>query len=449
MSAAFEVRIEWLEAPGVSTPELAATWARYEIWSNNRCVTQVEAADGTFRRSVYGSLYPLAEWVASNWWVLTSNIRPSAVDTRYWTWPNVRTHPWLRQHNLRGAGDGMAWPDLTVVTEGAVTRIVWVPDADRPLGPVRFASSGDALDRAEEVVEGLASIVYHVLERLAEERLPKTRLAEEWDAVSRADDEEREFYRTVARLGLDPYSITDQMAAEVVDIASKLPPELSDDFFDSADPTALAGAAEWTRKAMVAADRASAKASAPLDPLYEAVSYSTEEPADVAKSARNGEKPWTFGYAMASRLRHELNVENTDQFDTSPWVGVSDVSAPSNGIQGIATVRNSRCGLVLGGLRAVRSTRFGQARALGRVLARPQQHSFVLSAARGYDERVAGAFAAELLAPAEGIRQSLDAIGKHDDAALEAVARHFRVSPLLVRHQYDNQIARTSYRIFL
>src|SRR5713101_4285320 len=216
MSAAFEVRIEWLEAPGVSTPELAATWARYEIWSNNRCVTQVEAADGTFRRSVYGSLYPLAEWVASNWWVLTSNIRPSAVDTRYWTWPNVRTHPWLRQHNLRGAGDGMAWPDLTVVTEGAVTRIVWVPDADRPLGPVRFASSGDALDRAEEVVEGLASIVYHVLERLAEERLPKTRLAEEWDAVSRADDEEREFYRTVARLGLDPYSITDQMAAEVV-----------------------------------------------------------------------------------------------------------------------------------------------------------------------------------------------------------------------------------------
>jgi hypothetical protein len=135
MSFGFEVRIEWLDAPDVRTPELAATWARYEIWVAGKCVTQVEAPDGTFRRSVYGSLYPLAEWVASNWWLLTSHIRPSAVEMRYWTWPNVRTYPWLRQHNLRGAGDGMAWPDLTLVAEGAVTRIAWTPDTDRPLGP--------------------------------------------------------------------------------------------------------------------------------------------------------------------------------------------------------------------------------------------------------------------------------------------------------------------------
>jgi hypothetical protein len=35
----------------------------------------------------------------------------------------------------------------------------------------------------------------------------------------------------------------------------------------------------------------------------------------------------------------------------------------------------------------------------------------------------------------------LDAIDKNDDAAMEAVAQHYRVSPLLVRHQFDNQIA--------
>jgi hypothetical protein len=64
MTIGFDVNIEWLEAPGVTTPELAATWARYEIWVGDRCITQVEAADGTFRRSVYGSIYPLAQWVA-------------------------------------------------------------------------------------------------------------------------------------------------------------------------------------------------------------------------------------------------------------------------------------------------------------------------------------------------------------------------------------------------
>jgi Zn-dependent peptidase ImmA (M78 family) len=86
------------------------------------------------------------------------------------------------------------------------------------------------------------------------------------------------------------------------------------------------------------------------------------------------------------------------------------------------------------------------ARALGRILARPEQQQFVLSSARSQDEKVARAFAAELLAPTEGIRLALETIGKDDDSALESVARRFRVSPLLVRHQYDNQIAESFRR---
>ena len=184
MSDAFGVRLEWLDAPGVSTPELGSTWARYEIWIGDRCATQVEDSDGMFRRSVYGSLYPLAEWVAANWWVLGHDIRPSAVDSRYWTWPSVRAQPWLAHHNLRAAGDGMAWPNLTLVSEGNITRAVWVPDRDRTLGPVRFVSVGEAWARSEEVTEGLAKLVDHVLDRLAEAGLPKTRLSEEWTEIA-------------------------------------------------------------------------------------------------------------------------------------------------------------------------------------------------------------------------------------------------------------------------
>src|SRR5271166_6456698 len=90
----------------------------------------------------------LAADASRNWWLLTSHVRPSAVDTRYWTWQNVRTYPWLRQHNFRGAGDGMAWPDLTLVPEGAVTRIVWSQDYRRHLAPIRFASDGSYIVRA-------------------------------------------------------------------------------------------------------------------------------------------------------------------------------------------------------------------------------------------------------------------------------------------------------------
>jgi hypothetical protein len=45
MNTPFDFRIEWQNATGVTTPELAATWARYEIWLGDRRVTQVEASD--------------------------------------------------------------------------------------------------------------------------------------------------------------------------------------------------------------------------------------------------------------------------------------------------------------------------------------------------------------------------------------------------------------------
>jgi hypothetical protein len=441
MSDALDVRIEWLEAPGVTTPELAKTWARYEIWVGNRCVTQVEASPGTFRRSVYGSLYPLAEWVARNWWVLNYHIRPSAVESRYWAWGNCDIYPWLKQHNLRGAGDGMAWPDLTMVPEGAVTRLSWHPDDDYSLWPIRFASGGGILARASEVSEGLAGIVEEVLGRLAEESLPKTSLAEEWDAVARADQDEQEFCRAVARLGIDPYAVSDQTAEEVIAVASELPAELVSDFFDSADASGLHDAAEWTRRAVAGAERASGKATASLLPLFE---VAAAEDLGVGRALEVGQ-PWTIGYAMARQVRRYLDVSELDQFDVSPWVAVGGVRGPSRGVQGIAAVREGRCGLVLGeSALGGSASRFGRARALGRVLARPDQQHFVLSRAHGHDERIAGAFAAELLAPADGIRQCLDAIGSYGDAAIDAVARQFKVSSLLVQHQFNNQIARAT-----
>jgi hypothetical protein len=136
-----------------------------------------------------------------------------------------------------------------------------------------------------------------------------------------------------------------------------------------------------------------------------------------------------------------LQVPAVQRFDVAPWVGTTVAGTSSAGIQGVAAIHDDRCGLVASDSRL---NHFRQARALGRTLLNPEQRSFVLSAARGYEERVARAFAAELLAPAEGIRQALAEFGRHDDAALEAVAQRFRVSPLVVRHQYDNQLTRVA-----
>jgi hypothetical protein len=283
----------------------------------------------------------------------------------------------------------------------------------------------------------LAKIVNNVIDRLAEADLTKTPLAEEWASIANSGNEEVSFCETAARMGLDPYSVSDETADDIVNAASAIPREVLGDFFDSADASNLNSAVEWTREAILAAAEAAIEANRSLLDVRDAISDETASLRDALD-----ERPWRLGYAMARRLRGELAVLDTDFFDVAPWVGTAEVRAPDRGLYGFATVSDDRCGVVFGipGLGA-NTKRFGQARALGRILAHRQQRQFILSAVRSRDERVARAFAAELLAPAQGIRQMLEAIGGDDDSTLETIADRYRVSPLLVRHQYDNQIA--------
>ncbi|WP_144120902.1 ImmA/IrrE family metallo-endopeptidase [Catellatospora sichuanensis] len=428
-----EVRIEWLDAPSVVTPELAATWARYEIWVGDTCITQVETGDGTYRRSVFGSLYPLAEWIATNWWVLNNHIRPSAIDTRYWSWANVSSYSWLRQHNFRAAGDGMPWPNLTVVPEGAVSRLVWRSDSRPLLGPIRFAANGNATLKTDDVLSGLAAVVEHVLERLAESGQKKTQLAEEWSSIASLDDEESAFCTAVARLGLDPFSVSNSVAEEVIEAAASLPEELRGDFLDTADIRSLTDAAAWARQALTAATDASNQPIEDLSIFY------------AANSAPGSSgPPWALGYAIARKVRQDLAIAATDPFDPSPWVGVSAVNAPSRGIQGIVTVKSSKCGLAFPGFHSnAQRIKFRQAQAIGRIVAEPDRAAFLMSPAHSYNEKVARAFAAELLAPAAGMRVLLGDISDELDTALEQVADSFAVPLLVVQHQYENQLAKT------
>jgi len=343
----------------------------------------------------------------------------------------------------------MAWPDLTLVADGALAHMIWSADTSYMRRPIRFASDGAAFARMEEVTEGLASIVDRVLVRLSEQGIAKSGLADEWDAIAGAGTEEQEFCITAAKLGLDPYSVSDELVSDICDAASSLPDYLLSDFFDSADSAALPDAVLWTRRAVASSERASSRTTESLTGLYSAVDVHWRDKRGLS-GRESIDRPWLWGYEMARQVRNELAIDSRAVFDPSPWVGQAEINTPSKGIQGVAAVNDDRCGLVLGLLHpGTSANRFGQARALGRVLARPQQKQFILSLARGQDERVARAFAAELLAPADGIREYLGAIGKSDDTAIEAVARRYRVSPLLVRHQYDNQIAKPADRFWM
>src|SRR6266702_5999609 len=72
------LRWEWEPAPAVRAAELRATLARLEISVGPDCITLVEDRESqSSRRSIYCSLYPIAEWVAFNWWFLRADARPA------------------------------------------------------------------------------------------------------------------------------------------------------------------------------------------------------------------------------------------------------------------------------------------------------------------------------------------------------------------------------------
>jgi IrrE N-terminal-like domain len=338
---------------------------------------------------------------------------------------------------MRAAGDGMAWPDLTIVPEGSVTCLRWSVDREPTFAPVRFLSADIAFVDSAEVVGGLAGIVTSVLERLAEEGLQKTRLASAWAELGHLDEEEKSFCVTAARLGIDPFSVADDLAGNIVDAASLVGDDVAGDFFDSADAHSVIQAARWTRRASSVAVRASSRAASDLRDLYRAVPESRSRAGSV--------RAWERGYSLARGVREMLQIADESPVDISQWLGIGAVRDDSGGLQGLAVVDDDRCGLVLGERRlSKRSRTFWCARALGRTLVQPGRRTYLLSSAGSDEERVARAFAAELLSPASGIRKVLDGLGREDEDAFEAVADRFGVSPVVVRHQYDNQLARTS-----
>lgn len=432
LGTGLELRVEWQQADGVTAPELAATWCRLEIAIDGHPVTAVEdRRTGAIRRGIYVSAYPLAEWIAEHWWLLRRHVRPSAVPRAHWAWRHVRLQPWLRQHNLRAAGGGMPWPDVTLVPEGPVSRIVWSAGQGPADSPVAFLTSGDTYLRSDEVADALSRFVEQVLERLAEVDVRGTVLQDEWSLLIRSDEKENAFASAMARLGQDPFYVPDALADDVIASAELLEPEVLAEFLDSVRPDGVRVAMRWLQKARGLA------AEMPPAPLLERLSMT----AQVADATGVG-RPWLQGYATARSVRAELGLRPNDVLAVGDLVSTQSLVGSASGLQGLVSAQERKVGLVLPaelGLGPA-SERFAQARALGLGLL-TDRNLLLLDPAHTDLTKASRAFAAELLAPADGIGEFVSALPEITSAAFEALAGHYGTSPLLVQHQYDNQIA--------
>ncbi|GAA3159996.1 hypothetical protein GCM10010466_58550 [Planomonospora alba] len=426
-----KIRWEWEPAPHVRAPEHRVTWARIEISVGSEHVTLVEDRESSSsRRSIYCPLYPVAEWAAYNWWFLQADARPARALSLYT--PGAYDKGQFRRHCLRASGDGFLWPNLMIIPQGERTQVIWHADRSSvsPSRPIRFLTKGEAFPWRESVEQELTRLISEVLTRLAEQGITGTPLEKEWEEIQRTDPEEAEFCRAAARLGLDPYAEAAPYEGLILQAADDLKGNLLGDFLDAVEPAVMHDALEWVRAARSDIERASPPEAAE----------------DLRRELRSrevphGERSWETGWKQARAVRQVLGIGGDQVFPLDSYITSIDRQAADRALHAVGgTVGGAGPVAVLEYERPMPSRRFTLSRALWHYLWETDPFFLVTTA---YTERlkVERAFAAELLAPAAGVSELL---GNAPETAvpedLDEIAEHFQVSPMVIKHQLENQL---------
>jgi len=439
----FAIKCTWEEDPGVAEPVLARSWAQVEITINNEPVTRfLSLRSNSVKDSVYGSAFPLAAWIVDNWWfLLNEGARRLTVlrGARNAMREDDSLRFWLRRHNLLTAREGFALPDLSIFRDGNRTQVCWIPDpADDFPRRGRFISTGERRISVESCRAALGEFVQVVLERLDPlESEDVVQLREQWSAVqeSDADDADRSACSGLSALGIHPFSSEAEDAALRSALAElpRLSLPVQHDLLDATSPEYLG---EDIHAVMRWFD-----ATRPLG-----VSGSWRTVPDVT-DARD-RRAFEAGYLRAQRIRDALQIgperpledlagQIGRDFGCFAQVEVDARSHANKRIDGaVAHHRDTGTRWLTGPPRSELGGRFRLARAFHEWLFAPSAQGLLTRSQAGWEQRASRAFAAELLAPAVGIRDEIaqDA----DDGWIGRVARKYRVDDEVIVRQVQN-----------
>ena len=415
--ASLKLSVVWEDPCAAKGEELRATWCRLSIHVGETPVTRVlDERAQTVREEVYCSAYPLAEWLVFNWWsILNEPERPTPAGER---------------HNLRFAREGFALPDLELFSEDSLVRAIWKP-YQPTAAPVRFLEEGFALLSTKGVAAELGAFVDKVVARLNSRDMPRTCLVEEWTAIREASREERTFCERTGALGLDPYDLEDSKAEEILAVEKELPVEMRREFFLAADAAALSQQARWISECLRQLGEYEIKTNLAGDKGR----YHDE---------LKGSTPWQRGYDLAGMFRKDFRLGKPDQpLSLEKLCGLKPAILPvirvgdERQLEGVVKLTSDFGPQVATSKRRESSKHYLLARAVGEYLCSGPEDSALLARISSDQQKRNRAFAAELLAPANGIRKLLSGSRIARDEVAE-IAADLGVSEWLVQHQVLN-----------
>jgi len=423
---------EWLDGDQISGAELSATFASLRIDVCGQLVTDVvDRRARTVRDSVYVPLYPLAEWLVSNWWFLAYEFENPA--------RNEDPH-FFRRHALGASTEGYALPNLLVTSSGARTQLAW-GGGSSSWTKVDFLRKGWAIVDRADFLAACADLIERVIRRLVAFDIHNTLLQEEWSAIQAADGDESRFCEIAAGLGWDPYDLTRERQQQVLRVAEELG-ELRGEavpIMDTSNPlrdvSLILSAVQTARPNSLHLQS--------LRPLAE----------KVESGSLHG-NPWDLGYELAQKTRQALNLDGQPIPSVSALAEAlnEDSSAlkrvfhPLESLTSLGlidgVVAGGKQGSVSIGLRGAGD--YGRRFIFCRALAEAITSDADALVTRGRTERQQRnrAFAAEFLAPSSSLKQRISQSFVDGEEVVD-LAEEYGVSTQVIAHQIENhEIAR-------
>ena len=386
-----DLRLEWELVAGARGNENRATWARLELMADGKPVTRVlDPRSKSYRDHILVPVYPVAEWLVTHWWLLFHEPEsPGRIG-------------YERRHNLRFGREGYAFPDLRLSPVGDFVLLEWQPW--EAAGGLTFVGSGAVKVERSYLEEVLSDWVEVVVARLEQQGITDTLLQDEWAAVQATADDERAFCIAAAQLGQDPYGLSDALAERIVQAGQTLPKQWLDEFFSAVGIEQLPDQLDYSLKTREAIQR---------NPLDLAGIGALREKTNKLDPKTT---PWEQGYEVARWVRQFLALDKqplaSDEVlasalgvDALPVVEPG-VAPPGRWVDAVVEAADAEDhgGFVMASRRP-ENRRFAFCRGLFEYLTDTGYPSALVTVARTERQKRNRAFAAELLAPSEWLRE--------------------------------------------
>ena len=412
----FDLEYEWADVAQSPDEIVRRTMAKLQIRVNGNLVTAVKDREHKREREhVLVPLHHVAEWLVSNWHHLLYEPENSNGPQR----PGFES-----RHSLAFAGDGFILPPLTMAPTDGATVMRWAKSKPK-FAEIEFTRFGEERVPTDEMESVCSSLIEDVLGRMRQHNLPLETLEEAWQGVHELDEDERDFARAAALLGADPFDLDDELAGGIVEFWQGVPPSLREDSLGAVtNAESLPAVRRWVERSLEVLDQHDERsvATSGWTALRDSVLHS------------NSPIPWKRGYDLAQNFLREVVGESScdpNALGAELEIPYRHMHAVSNRLQGVVAAGSPAC---VGTVSSETSRRFLQARSIGAFLSSPVGGPSLLSTIATDFQAFTRAFAAEFLAPAEQLRSRM----RGGRTSVAALAREFRVSPLVISHQIQN-----------